>query len=194
MGKSRAALLDLIRRNPGARRADLARLKGVKPASLTHPLRWLIGAGLIVRVEDRRGCYAPADALARRVEDARELAGEPDADRRQITDHALERTRYRYQQTGEAQPPLIPPEAGEARPRTPEPPPAELGVEHWRGFVQGPAAQRASGNPPEKKTGWERVDELEGHGMRRDHAVREVFGPDSPEHRRARRCRERGAA
>jgi hypothetical protein len=193
MGKSRAALLDLIRRNPGARRADLARMKGVKAASLTHPLRWLIDAGLIVRIEDRRGCYAPADALARRVEDARELAGEPDADRQQIVDHAIERARYRYQQTGEAQPPLIPPETVPSSTPTPDPPPD--GVEHWRGFVQGPAAQRASGQPPEKKTGWERVGELEGHGMRRDCAAREVFGPDSPEHRRARAEKaRRGAA
>jgi hypothetical protein len=93
MGKSRAALLDLIRRNPDAARADLARLKGVKPASLTHPLRWLLEAGLIVRTG--RGRYVAADRLAARLEDARELGREPEADRQQIARHEREREAYR---------------------------------------------------------------------------------------------------
>jgi Bifunctional DNA primase/polymerase, N-terminal/Primase C terminal 1 (PriCT-1) len=184
MGKSKAALLDLISRHSGATgasRKELARLKGVKPASLTHPLRWLMEAGLIVRTG--RGCYAPVDALDEKVSEARDLAGEPEADRQQIIDHALERVRYHYRETGEAQPVTVPAEAGSKR-TNPEPP--QGGIGHWVGFLHGEAADRAAGRTPEKKTGWSRVEELVEAGMRRAIAAREVFGPDSPEYREAK--------
>jgi len=57
------------------------------------PLRWLVEAGLLERT--RHGHYAlPAD-FARRVEDARELGREPEADRLQIARHDRERDGYR---------------------------------------------------------------------------------------------------
>jgi len=57
------------------------------------PLRWLVDAGLLVRV--RHGYYAlPAD-FAGRWEDSRELGGEPEADRQQIADHDRDRDAYR---------------------------------------------------------------------------------------------------
>jgi len=56
-------------------------------------LRWLVEAGLLERT--RYGHYAlPAD-FARRVEDARELGREPEADRLQIARHNRERDGYR---------------------------------------------------------------------------------------------------
>jgi hypothetical protein len=90
IGKSKAALLHTLVECPGPlSRAELAAKLGRKPASLRAPLRWLIDAELLELVS--RGVYAlPAD-FARRVEEARELGGEPEADRRQIARHARQR-------------------------------------------------------------------------------------------------------
>jgi hypothetical protein len=93
IGKSRAALLHaLVECDSSLSRAELASRLGRKPASLRAPLRWLIDAELLERVS--RGVYAlPAD-FARRIEDARELGGEPEADRRQIARHAGQRDAF----------------------------------------------------------------------------------------------------
>jgi hypothetical protein len=90
IGKSKAALLHTLVECPGPlSRAELAAKLGRKPASLRAPLRWLIDAELLELVS--RGVYAlPAD-FARRVEEARELGREPEADRRQIARHARQR-------------------------------------------------------------------------------------------------------
>jgi DNA-binding transcriptional ArsR family regulator len=94
IGKSRAAILHtLVECGGEMSRHDLAARLGRKAASMRAPLRWLVEAGLLVRV--RRGHYAlPAD-YARRWEDARELGGEPEADRMQIARHDRERDAYR---------------------------------------------------------------------------------------------------
>jgi hypothetical protein len=74
-------------------RQALADRLGRKAASMRAPLRWLVEAGLLVRV--RRGHYALPDDFARRWEDSRELGGEPEADRQQIADHDRDRDTWR---------------------------------------------------------------------------------------------------
>jgi hypothetical protein len=93
IGKSRAALLHaLVECDSSLSRAELASKLGRKPASLRAPLQWLTEAGLLVRVS--RGVYAlPAD-FEERVEDARELGREPEADRLQIARHANQRDAF----------------------------------------------------------------------------------------------------
>jgi hypothetical protein len=93
IGKSRAALLHaLVECDSSLSRTDLASRLGRKPASLRAPLRWLIDAELLERVA--RGVYAlPAD-FARRIEDAREMGREPEADRLQIARHANQRDAF----------------------------------------------------------------------------------------------------
>jgi hypothetical protein len=72
--------------------AELAAKAGRKPASLHAPLRWLIAAELLERIS--HGVYAlPAD-FARRIEDAREIGREPEADRLQIARHATQRDAF----------------------------------------------------------------------------------------------------
>ncbi len=95
-GKSRAAILAAVAEcgegGEVSRQALAARL-GRKAASMRAPLRWLVDAGLLVRV--RHGYYAlPAD-FAGRWEDSRELGGEPEADRQQIAAHDRDRDAYR---------------------------------------------------------------------------------------------------
>jgi hypothetical protein len=93
IGKSKAALLHaLVECDGSLSRSEIAAKLGRKPASLRAPIRWLIDAELLERVA--RGVYAlPAD-FARRIEDARELGGEPEADRRQIARHAGQRDAF----------------------------------------------------------------------------------------------------
>jgi len=74
-------------------RAEIAERLGRKPPSLRVPLRWLVEAGLLERT--RHGHYAVPLDIARRVEDARELGGEPEADRLQIARHNRSRVTYR---------------------------------------------------------------------------------------------------
>jgi len=96
IGKSRAAILHALVECGEAgelSRATIAATLGRKPESLRAPLRWLVEAGLLERT--RHGHYAlPAD-FARRVEDARALGREPEADRLQIARHDRERDSYR---------------------------------------------------------------------------------------------------
>src|SRR5215207_985421 len=93
-GKSRAAILHAVGECDGeVSRAALAARLGRKPESMRAPLRWLVEAGLLIRV--RRGHYALPDDFARRWEDSRELGGEPEADRQQIAGHDRERDAYR---------------------------------------------------------------------------------------------------
>ncbi len=93
IGKSRAALLHaLVECESSLSRAELASKLGRKPASLRAPLRWLVDAELLDRAS--RGRYAlPAD-FARRIEEARELGREPEADRLQIARHANQRDAF----------------------------------------------------------------------------------------------------
>jgi hypothetical protein len=93
IGKSRAALLHaLVECRSSRSRSELASKLGRKPASLRAPLRWLVDAELLERVS--RGVYAlPAD-FARRIEDAREMGREPEADRLQIARHANQRDAF----------------------------------------------------------------------------------------------------
>jgi DNA-binding MarR family transcriptional regulator len=93
IGPSRAALLWKIHAHPSAKRSELAAMMGIKPDSLKKRLKWLHDAGLIVRTG--HGRYAATEKLERQVEDARELAGEPEDDRAQIGTHAREREAYR---------------------------------------------------------------------------------------------------
>jgi hypothetical protein len=94
IGKSKAALLHALAECSGTlSRAELASRLGRKPASLRAPLRWLVEVGLLERVG--HGAYALPSDFARRVEDARELGREPEADRLQIARHARERESYR---------------------------------------------------------------------------------------------------
>jgi hypothetical protein len=93
IGKSRAALLHaLVECDSSLSRAELASRLGRKPASLRAPLRWLIDAELLERVA--RGVYALPSDFARRIEDAREIGREPEADRLQIARHATQRDAF----------------------------------------------------------------------------------------------------
>jgi hypothetical protein len=93
IGKSKAAILSaLVECRSSRSRSELASRLGRKPASLRAPLRWLIIAGLLERVG--HGVYAlPAD-FDRRIEDAREIGREPEADRLQIARHANQRDAF----------------------------------------------------------------------------------------------------
>lgn len=94
IGKSRAALLHAVAECSGPlARAEIANRLGRKPDTLKVPLRWLVDAGLLVRVG--RGLYAVPDDLLERVEDAREVGREPEADRLQVARHARQRAGYR---------------------------------------------------------------------------------------------------
>jgi hypothetical protein len=98
IGKSRAAILHkLVECDHTLSRKELASRLGKKPESLRAPLKWLVDAGLLERVS--RGVYGVADDVQRRVEDAREIAGEPQADRLQIARHDRERDAYRRRNT-----------------------------------------------------------------------------------------------
>jgi len=75
----------------------LASRLGKKPESLRAPLKWLVEAELLERVS--RGVYDVPDDLRERVEDAREISGDPQADRLQIARHDRERDAYRRRNT-----------------------------------------------------------------------------------------------
>jgi hypothetical protein len=94
IGKSRAALLALVAECSGPlSRAEIAGRLGRKPNALKAPLRWRVESRLLVRVG--RGLYDVADDLLQRMEDARELGREPEADQLQLARHARERAGYR---------------------------------------------------------------------------------------------------
>jgi hypothetical protein len=98
IGKSKAAILHkLVECDHALSRKELASKLGKKPESLRVPLKWLVDVGLLERVS--RGVYAVADDLQRRVEDARQISGEPEADRLQIARHDRERDAYRRRNT-----------------------------------------------------------------------------------------------
>ncbi len=93
IGKSKAALLHaLVECGSSRSRSELASKLGRKPASLRAPLRWLVDAELLERVS--RGVYALPSDFARRIEDAREIGREPEADRLQIARHANQRDAF----------------------------------------------------------------------------------------------------
>jgi len=75
----------------------LASRLGRKPEGLRVPLKWLVDAGLLCRLG--RGIYGVPDDLRQRVEDARQISGEPEADRLQIARHDRERDAYRRRNT-----------------------------------------------------------------------------------------------
>jgi hypothetical protein len=93
VGKSKAALLAaVVDCDRVVSRSEIAAKLGRKPASLRVPLRWLVEAGLLERAG--RGLYVPPSDLARRIEDARDIGCEPEADRLQITRHDREREAF----------------------------------------------------------------------------------------------------
>jgi hypothetical protein len=102
IGKSRAALLTAVVECPGVSRFELARRLGRKPESLKKPLKWLVNNGLAVRVG--WGRYDVPEDFVERVEDARELGREPEADRLQIARHDRERDGYRSRHKIKAEP------------------------------------------------------------------------------------------
>jgi len=75
----------------------LASRLGRKPEGLRAPLKWLVDAGLLSRLG--HGVYDVPDDLRERVEDARQISGEPEADRLQIARHDRERDAYRRRNT-----------------------------------------------------------------------------------------------
>jgi hypothetical protein len=97
VGKSRAAILKTLVECGSLSRKELAAKLGRKPESLRAPLKWLVDAGLVCRLS--RGVYDVPDDLRERVEDAREISGEPEADRLQISRHDRERDAYRRRNT-----------------------------------------------------------------------------------------------
>ena len=98
IGKSRAAILHkLVECDDSLSRKELASRLGKKPESLRAPLKWLVDAGLLHRVG--RGVYVVDEDLQRRVEDVRQISGEPEADRLQIARHDRERDAYRRRNT-----------------------------------------------------------------------------------------------
>jgi Bifunctional DNA primase/polymerase, N-terminal/Primase C terminal 1 (PriCT-1) len=97
IGKSRAAILHKLVECGSLCRKELASKLGRKPESLRAPLKWLVDAGLIHRVS--RGVYDVPGDIQEGVEDARQIAGEPEADRLQIARHDRERDAYRRRNT-----------------------------------------------------------------------------------------------
>jgi DNA-binding MarR family transcriptional regulator len=97
LGPSRAALLWKIHQHPNARRSEIADMLGLKPGSLTKPLKTLHTLGMIVRTG--RGRYVTVADLERRVEEARSLAVEPEHDRLQILRDNVAREAYRNRNT-----------------------------------------------------------------------------------------------
>jgi hypothetical protein len=94
IGKSRAAILATVVECPTAiKRREIAERLGRKPESLKRPLAWLVDNGLLAHTG--YGRYAAPEDLERRIEDARELAGEPLADRLQVQRHERQRESYR---------------------------------------------------------------------------------------------------
>jgi hypothetical protein len=93
IGKSKAAILHaLVECDSPLSLAELAAKLGRNPAGLHAPLRWLIDAELLERVG--YGVYALPSDFARRIEDAREMGREPEADRLQIARHANQRDAF----------------------------------------------------------------------------------------------------
>jgi hypothetical protein len=93
IGKSKAAILHaLVECDSPLSLAELAAKLGRKPAGLHAPLRWLIDAELLERIS--HGVYALPSDFARRIEDAREIGREPEADRLQIARHANQRDAF----------------------------------------------------------------------------------------------------
>jgi Bifunctional DNA primase/polymerase, N-terminal/Primase C terminal 1 (PriCT-1) len=97
IGKSRAAILHKLVECGPLSRKELASGLGKNRESLRAPLKWLVDAGLLCRLG--RGVYDVPDDLRERVEDARQLSGEPEADRLQIARHDRERDAYRRRNT-----------------------------------------------------------------------------------------------
>jgi hypothetical protein len=97
IGKSRAAILHKVVECGSLSRKELASRLGKKPESLRAPLKWLVEAELLERVS--RGVYDVPDDIRERVEDARQISGEPEADRLQIARHDRERDAYRRRNT-----------------------------------------------------------------------------------------------
>jgi hypothetical protein len=170
IGPSRAALLAKIRQYPGVKRAQLAHMIGVKPASLTRRLKWLHDAGFIVRTG--HGRYAAREGLERRVEDARDLGGEPQDDRAQIGNHAREREAYRRRNEKEHE--SEPTEAGLENVRN-----SRERREQFLREQQGRAEQeRRTAQPSEdEREKRRRVDKLVRQGTSRRWAEAAVYDP-----------------
>lgn len=87
-------MLEAVVESPGASRTELAARLGVKPDSLSRPLRELVARGLIERL--RKGRYGPADNWQHALDRERMLTGEKLAER--LDEQEYERKREAYRQ------------------------------------------------------------------------------------------------
>jgi hypothetical protein len=165
INKSRAAILAAVVECPTSiKRSELAERLGRKPDSLKKPLAWLVDNGLLIHTG--YGRYAAPEDLERRIEDARELAGEPLADRLQMQRHERQRESYRKRNRKD---------------RTPDE--ATGPTEEGRTNVQRSREAREAYEPPPAKPTDEqakRIAELVRQGMRRDFAEEAVLGGVKP--------------
>jgi DNA-binding transcriptional ArsR family regulator len=79
--------------SPGASRAELAERLGVKPDSLSRPLKKLVDRGLVER--GGRGSYRPAEDWPQVLERERLLGGERLAENLDRAQYEREREAYR---------------------------------------------------------------------------------------------------
>jgi DNA-binding MarR family transcriptional regulator len=161
INKSRAAILAAVVECPTSiKRRELAERLGRKPESLKKPLKWLVDNGLLVHTG--YGRYAAPEDLERRIEDARELAGEPLADRLQMERNERQRESYRKRNRKD-------------RSADAATGPTEEGTEN----VQRSREARAAYEPPPPQATDEqqrRIAKLVQEGMRRDFAEESVLG------------------
>jgi hypothetical protein len=144
IGKSRAAIVYAVLDAGGEiNTAELAARLGRTPNALKAPLRWLVETGLLLRPS--RGRYTVGDLsdLTSRLEDARELGAEPEADRLQMERHNRQRAAYRTRYKTDA-PDLVSAHNESAAHSTP--PPISALAETVRGYLErNPRAVREHG-------------------------------------------------
>jgi DNA-binding MarR family transcriptional regulator len=93
IGKSAAAVLEVVVECPGVSRAELAAKLGKKPDSLSRPLKKLVVRELIERCG--KGHYRPTDDWQQKLERERTLTGEKLAERLDEQQYEREREAYR---------------------------------------------------------------------------------------------------
>jgi hypothetical protein len=134
IGKSRAAIVyALLEAGGETTLGDLANRLGRTPNALKAPLRWLVETGLLIRPS--RGRYAGEDLshLRDRLEDARELGAEPEADRLQMERHNRQRAAYRTRHKPDSPDPVS---AHNEPPADPTPPPISALAETVREYLE----------------------------------------------------------
>ena len=93
IGKSAAAVLEVVVECPGASRGELAAKLGVKPESLSRPLKKLVDRELIERCG--KGHYRPTGDWQQKLDRERTLTGEKLAERLDEQQYEREREAYR---------------------------------------------------------------------------------------------------